>query len=154
MRFRQELWLALGVVGLALLIGIGAFAIPPPPPHVKLGPAVLPLAVAGVMLLLGLALLLVALRYGWVPQSVRDEWVSHSQLGWIGLGLVANVMLIGWLGFSIAGTVLFVCVARGFSSRRPIRDVIIGAALCVASYVGFDWTLGIRIGAGPFGGII
>jgi len=153
-RLREEVWLALGVLGLALLIAAGAFAIPAPPPHVKVGSAVLPLAVAAIMFLLGLGLLAVSLREGWVPQSVREEWVSYHQLGWIGLGLVANVLLIERAGFTIACTVLFVCVARGFGSRRPVRDLVAGAGLCVVSYIGFDWGLGIRIGAGPLGGVI
>lgn len=155
MRVREEILLALGVVGLAILIAVGAFAVPAPPPHVKVGPAVLPLAVAAVMLVLGACLLAVSWREGWVPQSVRDEWVSYAQLGWVGLGLAANVALIERAGFTIACTAMFVCVARGFGSRRPVRDFVIGATLCVVSYIGFDYGLGIRIGAGPFfGGII
>lgn len=155
MRVREEVWLALGIVGLAILIAVGAYAIPAPPPHVKVGSGVLPLAVAVVMLFLGLGLLVVSLRQGWVPQEVRDEWVSYAQLGWVGLGLIANVALIERAGFTIACTAMFVFVARGFGSRKPVRDLLIGAALCVLSYVGFDYGLGIRIGAGPFfGGII
>ena len=36
--------------------------------------------------------------------------------------------LIGWAGFVIAGTVLFAGVARGFGSRRPMRDLLPSAS--------------------------
>lgn len=151
---REEIWLAVAVIALGGLIALGAWLVPPPPPHVKVGPAVLPAATAVLMLLLGVGLLVAALRGGWIPEAERDEPVSYAQLGWVVLGLVANVALIDTLGFTIASTVLFACTARGFGSRRPLRDAAIAVVFAAIAYLGFDTVLGIRIGAGPFGGVI
>ncbi|WP_119421311.1 tripartite tricarboxylate transporter TctB family protein [Desertibaculum subflavum] len=151
---REETWLAVAVLVLAALIAIGAWAVPTPPPHVKVGPAVLPAAVAVLTLLMGAGLLAAALRGGWLSDEERAEQVSYLQLGWVLLGLAANVALIGLAGFTIASTVLFVCVARGFGSRRPLRDAVIAVVFAALAYLGFDTVLGIRIGAGPLGGVI
>ena len=59
-----------------------------------------------------------------------------------------NVALIGPLGFTIASVILYVCVARGFGSRNPLRDAGIGLAFALIAYFGFAKTLGINIGAG------
>lgn len=151
---REETWLAVAVLALGGLIAIGAWAVPTPPPHVRVGPAVLPAAVAALMLVLGAGLMVAALRGGWLSDEERAEPVSYLQLGWVLLGLAANVALIGMAGFTIASAVLFVCVARGFGSRRPLRDAVIAVVFAAAAYLGFDTALGIRIGAGPLGGVI
>jgi putative tricarboxylic transport membrane protein len=62
--------------------------------------------------------------------------------------LVLNVLLIGPAGFTIASVILFVCVARGFGSKRILRDAAIGAAFALIAYFGFAKTLGINIGSG------
>jgi putative tricarboxylic transport membrane protein len=152
---REETWLAIAVLALAGLIGLGAWLVPAPPPHVKVGPSVLPVVVAVLMLVLGIGLLIAALKGGWIPAAERDEPVSYLQLGWVLLGLAVNVALIERVGFTLASTLLFVCVARGFGSRRPLRDAAIAVVFAAIVYLGFDVGLGIRIGAGPiFGGVI
>ena len=56
--------------------------------------------------------------------------------------------LIGWAGFVIAGTVLFACVARGFGSRRLIRDLSIGIVLALGVYLFFVKLLNVNLPAG------
>jgi len=56
--------------------------------------------------------------------------------------------LIGWAGFVIAGSVLFVCVARGFGSRRLIRDLSIGIVLALGVYLFFVKLLNVNLPAG------
>ena len=43
----------------------------------------------------------------------------------ISAGVILHMAIIGWAGFIIASIVLFVLVARGFGSRRLVRDAII-----------------------------
>jgi putative tricarboxylic transport membrane protein len=43
---------------------------------------------------------------------------------------------------------MFPLVARGFGSRAPLRDALIGFVLACVSYVGFDRVLGYKIGTG------
>ena len=38
--------------------------------------------------------------------------------------------------------------------RRPLRDAVIAVLFAALAYLGFDTALGIRIGAGPLGGVI
>jgi putative tricarboxylic transport membrane protein len=64
------------------------------------------------------------------------------------LGLLVNIALIEWAGFIIASTAMFPLVARGFGSRAPLRDAVIGFVLSCVSYVGFDRVLGYKIGTG------
>jgi len=63
-------------------------------------------------------------------------------------GLVLNVALITYAGFTIASVVLFVCVARGFGSKQSLRDALIGLVFALVTYFGFAQTIGIDIGAG------
>jgi putative tricarboxylic transport membrane protein len=64
--------------------------------------------------------------------------------------LLVNVSLIGLLGFVVASTLLFACVARAFGSSRPGRDIAVGFAIAALTYYGFAGLLGINIGAGVF----
>ena len=63
-------------------------------------------------------------------------------------GLFAHMALIGWAGFVIAGSVLFACVARGFGSRRIVRDLAIALVLSVAIYLFFVKLLNVNLPAG------
>ena len=151
-RRRAELLLALGVVALAGVVAWQTAAVPSSPAYAQVGPKVFPAGVAVGLLLLGLAL-------GW--QSLTGSWsgedeaadpvpVDWQALAWLGAGLVLNVALIGVLGFVLSSTLLFVCVARAFGSRRPARDAAIALLFSLVTYVGFDRILGISIGAGVF----
>jgi hypothetical protein len=68
----------------------------------------------------------------------------------LALGLVSFVALLNLAGFVVAGTVLFVCTASAFGSRRRLRDALIGLALCATVYVTFTHGLGVPLPAGAF----
>ena len=57
-------------------------------------------------------------------------------------------MLWGSIGFVVAGTVLFACVARGFGSRRPARDLAIALILTLGVYLFFVKLLNVGLPAG------
>lgn len=59
-----------------------------------------------------------------------------------------NVALIRPLGFVLASTLLFVCVARGFGSTRPARDAGIRPVFGLAVFLAFSRLLGVRFGGG------
>jgi len=151
---RGEVLIALGVLALAALVYWQTAAIPVSPIYARVGPTVLPMICAGALALLGLALLISALRGGWQEDEERASVPDRAALGWIAAGLVGNVLLIGPAGFTVASVLLFACVARGFGSHQPGRDVAIGAAFALVAYFGFAQTLGINIGAGPLEGVI
>ena len=82
----------------------------------------------------------------------HDATFQGRSFLWVSAGLFAHLALIGWAGFVIAGTVLFMCVARGFGSRRYLRDLAVGVALALAVYLFFTQVLNVNLPAGwmPF----
>lgn len=143
-----ELAVALGVLALALVVFWRTQAIPVSPIYAKVGPKVMPTITAAGLLLLALALLVSAFRGGWQSEEERETRPDHVALLWVGAGLLLNVLLIGPVGFTLASIVLFVCVTRGFGSRRILTNALIAGLFALVAYFGFAKTLGINIGGG------
>jgi putative tricarboxylic transport membrane protein len=70
---------------------------------------------------------------------------------WIAGGLVAQMVIVGFAGFTIASTLLFVAVARGFGSTRVAHDAIVGFVLTAAVFVFFTRVLGLSLPPSPLG---
>jgi putative tricarboxylic transport membrane protein len=143
-----EMVMAGVLLGLAAVVFWQTAAIPVSPIYAKVGPTVVPVIAALGLALLGLVLMVEALRGGWQSEPERNLAIDHAALMWIGAGLILNVVLIGSAGFTLASTVLFVCVARAFGSRNIVRDGAVAIIFALATYFGFARTLGIDIGAG------
>jgi putative tricarboxylic transport membrane protein len=137
-----------GVLVLAIVMFWQTMSIPVSPIYAKVGPTVVPLMTAAALGLLGVLLLIDAWQGGWQTEEEKAVTPDRAALLWIVAGLVLNVALIGPLGFTIASTILFVCVARAFGSNAFVRDTLIGAAFALIAYFGFATTLGINIGSG------
>jgi len=150
-RRRAEILLALGVLALAAVVGWETVMIPVAPAYARIGPSAFPTGVALALAALGAALLWEAATGRWTVDESAEEAgpIDWRALFWLLLGLVLNVTLIEPLGFTIASTLLFVCVARAFGSTRLPRDLAIAFVLALVAYVGFDRVLGVEIGAGP-----
>ena len=146
---------AAGVLALGLLVLWQTFAIPVTPLYARVGPKIVPFGVAFALLALGLALAFQAATGRWTDEDgTQDEAIDWPSLGWVGVGLLLNLVLIVPLGFVIASTLMFVAIARAFGSRRPLFDGGVGLLVALAAYVGFDKVLGINIGAGILEGIL
>jgi len=143
-----ETFVAAGVLALAAVILWQTAEIPVSPLYAKVGPTVVPTITAVGLGLLGLLLLAQAWQGGWQPAEEKETPPDWIALAWVGAGLVLNVLLIGPAGFTLASVILFVCVARGFGSKAPLRDGGIGAVFALVAYLGFAKTLGINIGSG------
>mgnify|MGYP003336578770 CR=1 FL=1 len=143
-----ETIIAAGVLALAAVVLWQTFEIPVSPLYAKVGPTVMPLITAAGLGLLGVLLLIEALRGGWQPDEEKEHAPDNAALAWVAGGLILNVLLISSLGFTISSVILFVCVARGFGSKSILRDAGIGAAFALVAYFGFAQTLGINIGSG------
>lgn len=101
--------LAFGLVGFWQ-----AAAIPVSPLYAQVGHKAIPYVVASGMTVLGAGLVLAALRGGWsasVADVVEAGPPNMRALGTLGAGLLANLVLIGPAGFSIAASAQFVLVA-------------------------------------------
>jgi hypothetical protein len=143
-----ETIIGIGVLVLAGVVYWQTTAIPVSPIYAKVGPTVVPYITSLCLGVLGVLLLLAALRGGWQPVEEKEVVPDRVALAWVAAGLVLNVLLIGPAGFTLASILLFVCIARGFGSRAILRDAAIGAAFALIAYVGFAKTLGINIGSG------
>ena len=148
-RATGQIVLAIGVLALAGIVAQQTTVIPISPMYAKVGPTVFPWMVAGGLAALGLLLLVQALRGGWpTDDDVAQLKVDWRALGWVLAGLIANIALIGPVGFILASTLLFCCVARGFGSAQLPRDAAIALVFSALTYVGFARVLGINIGSG------
>lgn len=148
---RADLGVGLFVLGLGGVALWQAAAIPASPLYSQVGPKVVPYGVAAVLALLGLGLSAQALRGGWswTLEEVREAPPTNWRaLGLLGAGLLANLVLIVPLGFSLAAAVQFVLVAAAFGSRRLLRDAALALVLCLTVWFGFVELLGVNIGAG------
>lgn len=158
---RRAAWPDL-LVGLFVL-AVGAVAlwqaavIPLSPLYGQVGPKFVPYAVGAAMMALGAGLTLVALRGGWshaLPDAATAPPANLRATALMGAALLANLALIGPAGFAVAATVQFVLVCAAFGSRRPLRDLAIGAALSLGAFFLFVEALGVNIGAGLVEGAI
>ena len=143
-----ELIIGLGVLGFALLALWQTLSIPVSPMYTKVGPRAFPyLTVAG-LALLGILLVLAALRGGWQSEEEKETPIDWKGVGFVVAGLLANLVLIQPLGFTAASVILFTLVCHGFGSRHPLRDAGTGLVLALVASFGFAKLLGVDIGAG------
>jgi putative tricarboxylic transport membrane protein len=143
-----EASIGLGMLAFAGLVLWQTELIPVSPLYAKVGPRVLPYITVAGLALFGALLLWRGLRGGWQPDEEKEIALDWRAVAILTLGLVANVALIGSLGFSFASTILFVLVAYAFGDRHVVRNAGIGLAVALLAYFGFARTLGVNIGAG------
>ncbi|MDB5569156.1 MAG: tricarboxylic transporter [Hyphomicrobiales bacterium] len=145
---RGELAVALGALALACVVLWQTLEIPVSPIYARVGPTIIPMITAVGLGVLSLLLIAGALRGGWQTDEEKHATPDRKALLWLAAGLLANVLLIGPAGFSVASVILFTATARAFGSTRPVRDAGMGLAFALLAYFGFARALGINIGAG------
>lgn len=140
-RSAAEVTLSLGVLALGIGVSIGTLLLPGEGGYARIGPNFMPAVVGGGLVVAGAWLLYEALAGGWrhraddAPEA-RGEHAFHAgAFRWVSVGLFVHMALIGTAGFVIAGGALFACVARGFGSRRLLRDAAVGLALALGAYL-------------------
>lgn len=146
-----EILIGLGVALLGVVVLADTWLTPNPVTYAKVGPQAFPYMIGGLVVLMGGLLLASAATRGSWRDPAEEAALGHPQwkrLFWVVLGLVLNLALIERAGFVIASTLLFACVARGFSSTRPARDLGLGFVLSLAAYLGFAKLLAIKLGEG------
>jgi len=123
------------------------------------GPKLFPIAIGSILIVLAVVLA-VAIQRGSVGEADAGEDVDPNTPGdWRTVGLlvglfVAVIVLVNPLGWAIAGTLLFAGAATILGNRHYIRNIVIGAALAVASFYAFYSGLGIPLPAGILDGIL
>ena len=148
MRSPAEIALSLGVVALGVAVAGVTSTLPSEGGYAGIGPNFIPAVVAGGIILLGIWLSFEAFTGGWRKRAEHPDVFEPAPFLWVSGGLFAHMLLVGWAGFVVAGTVLFACVARGFGSRRWPRNVAIGLVLALLIYLFFVKLLNVNLPAG------
>jgi putative tricarboxylic transport membrane protein len=152
-----DLAVGLGVVGLGALTAWLTWVIPTTPVYAVVGPKLVPALVAGALVVLGLLLVVAALRGGWsadIPEVAEAGPPNLVSLAWLCGGMLLNLVLIVPLGFALSAAIQFVCTARAFGSRSPLRDAAIALLVSLGAFFLFVEALGVNIGAGLLEGAI
>jgi putative tricarboxylic transport membrane protein len=147
-RSGAEIALSLGVLALGIGVAAVTATLPSEGGYARIGPNFIPAVVAAGIIILGLWLSYEAFRGGWRNRTEQTEVFEPAAFLWVSGGLFAHMALIGWAGFVIAGTALFLGVARGFGSRRWARNAAIGLVLSLGIYLFFVKLLNVNLPAG------
>lgn len=148
------LWVGLGLVGLSALTVLSTAGMKIAPTYSKVGPQVFPYAAAIVIGALGLLFVWQALT-GHADRLLPDtEETDFRALAAVGIGFVLFILTLEALGFVFAATLLFTAVARGFGSRRILRDAMIGLAVGGTAFFVFTRLLDLQLPAGIFAGVM
>lgn len=111
----------------------------------RVGAAAFPYAIAALLFSAALGTAAAAAK-GEFPDR---EPLEFDRLGWILAGLVAQIVLLGFAGFSIATGVLFAFTARGFGGKPLWLTIPIGIVLCFLLYLLFQKGLQLSLPQGP-----
>ena len=141
----STLAVALGLVALAVVLVVDAARLPAARGYAGMGPADTPRVIAAALAALGLWAGWDAWHAPEAPSPAQDV----PALLWIVGGLGLQLVLIAPTGFSVAGGILFACVAAAFGRRRLWVTVPIGLAVALAIYAVFALLLRLSLPAGP-----
>ncbi|RQP23909.1 tripartite tricarboxylate transporter TctB family protein [Piscinibacter terrae] len=162
MKNRGFLGIGAGIVLIAMLLAVGATQIPSDAGYAGAGPNFLPWVVSAAMALVGVLLIVSALRAKDDLVSVPDFPPRWRAVAWVSLGLILNAALIEHIGFVGSCAVLFALAARGFrvgSDQKPtlvmlVQDLGIGAAISAPVFWLFTKVLHVSLPALITGGWI
>ena len=146
-----QLAIGLGVVAISTVLALGANRFPEEMGFVILGAHVYPYALAVFLGVVGLLLCYQAVTGGFRELADHEDESAKALPGgklgaaWVTAGLLGVAVLINLIGFVLSAGLLFACSARGFGSRRPVRDLAIGIALTLPIYWLFNAGLGVSL---------
>jgi putative tricarboxylic transport membrane protein len=157
-RSGQQVFIGLGVIGVAAVVAAGAWSIPGAAGYAGVGPNFLPWVVAAALFLCGALLVAQALNGGFRDMeepsgAERGDWPAFA---WVAAGVVANAALITTLGFVLSCALCFALAVRGLRQsegrpagalRQTVVDVLTGLAIAAPVYGLFRFLLAINLPA-------
>lgn len=114
------------------------------------GPRVVPYFVGGLLLVVAVLLLVDLLRGGHgEPEGGEDVDLSHGTdwktLLLLAAALAASGQLIPYIGFPIAGALMFFLVTRLLGGHKLWLDVVVSAAVALSAHLLFTEVLGLSL---------
>ncbi|MBA3504628.1 MAG: tripartite tricarboxylate transporter TctB family protein [Betaproteobacteria bacterium] len=148
-----EMLISFALIALGSFVVLETRSIAETQGYAQIGPRLFPYIIGVGLTLCGAVLGWHALTGGW--RNIPLDQEGHGAPDWlaffiISAGIVLHMVVIGWAGFIIASTLLFVLIARGFGSRRLVRDALIAVALAAVVFFVFTSGLGLKLPSGPF----
>lgn len=147
---RAALVIAVALFALAVLVAWDASRLGTGGAYARIGPQTIPYVIA--ICLAGLA--------GWtVFEAYRGDFPERDQqdfvpVVWIVGGLIVQMALIRFVGFSIATGILFAMTARAFGARRLWLTIPAGILLAGIVWLIFARGLSLSLPAGPFEAVL
>lgn len=111
----------------------------------RVGPAVFPYAIAAGLVFLGLGTIVSGFRHA---APTREDLAAKPVL-WIVGGLLAQIALLPFAGFSLATGAVFAATAYAFGKRRLWFTYPIGVAFTLVVWLLFAMVLRLVLPAGP-----
>ena len=123
------------------------------------GPKAVPYAVGGLLLVTAALLTIDVLRGGHGEAEGGEDIDLEHGVDWPRFGLLVLVFLasslaIPYVGFPIAGALLFWGSSVVLGSRRRLWDPVIAVVVAFGSYLVFTYSLGIPLPAGLLAGVM
>jgi len=141
-----QVLVAAGVLALGVAFAVGTWLLPDAPSYARVGTRLFPGLISSGLVIVGALLLREALTSGFraFPEQHRDpfDWRAFA---WISSGVLLHLLLIAGLGFILCSSFLFVAVARGFGSTKPLRDIGLGLAISSVVYALFTQALTLSL---------
>lgn len=143
---RRNAGLGAGLVILAMAVAYKTATITVGFSYDNVGPRAFPYIIAAGLFLSGVSIFLGA-------RSVAEEARPREPHDWISIAVISatllmQMFLIRPLGWIPVATVSFATVAWAFGGRRIVLNLLFGAALATATFVLFNYGLGLRLPAG------
>lgn len=137
------------VLCLGLFLAVQTIAMGGGPQYAVVGPRAFPAGVAAGLLVLGALELWSAVRSDDEPQQRMElDWIP---LAWVAAALLLQLALLKWLGWIPVATLIFVAVARALGSRSLRKELLLGMAMALATFLIFNYVLGLGL---PWGSLI
>ncbi|MGK5557474.1 tripartite tricarboxylate transporter TctB family protein [Actinomadura kijaniata] len=157
---RSELGLCAFLLVLGGLVCVDALRIPDDfTRRGPVGPEAVPTLVGGLLVLVSVLLAVDVLRGGRGRAEAGEDIDPDTPADWRTVAMLlaaflANVALIGPLGFPIAMAVLFWGSVYALGSRAMVRDPLLAAGLSLVTWFVFDRLLGVPLPGGPLMGVL
>lgn len=135
------------ILALGIAYGVGSLGFPAETGYAGISARFFPTLIAVFLTVTGVLLLWQANTGGFrnFTDKLASEAANYRGGLWVSAGILLHALLITRIGFVLAATILFVCVARGFGSKKWWRDALFGVAIVLPVFWLFTQVLEVNL---------